>query len=61
MPDGEGAIVVAAPHAEAIAIAIEGDQRGANKVEGAVGHHLLHIQLGLFDAVAIRTMGLVAV
>ena len=53
MPDGESAIVVAAPHAKAITLSIEGDQRGADKIERAVGHHLQDIQLRLFDAVAV--------
>ena len=53
VPAGEGAIVVAAPHAEAVASLIEGHQRGADDVQHAVGQHLLHVELGLGDAVAV--------
>ncbi len=57
MPAGEGAIVIAAAHAEPVALGIERHQRGADKVERAVRHHLLHVELRFGDAVTVAGHG----
>ena len=55
VPAVEGAIVEASSHAEPIALAIEGDQRGKDDIDGRLEHDALAIKLRFGNAKLVAT------